>query len=342
MDLWNKLKASTKPIVLYGMGNGADKIINIMESKGIKISGVFASDGFVRKKLFHGMPIMSYDEAKAHFGDMVVLVSFGSSLKDVIDNIIRISSQQELYVPDVPVAGEGLFDIDFARKHKAQLERLYSLLAGDRDRLAYKTLIEYKLSGNISALLDNASDKYALYKLIAPVEKGIYMDCGAFNGDTVADYLKYVGTYQKIYAIEPDGRSFKKLVANLQGMDNVVPINAPLSFEESVGYFSTQGNRGSHLDEKGEPVRLRSIDGILQGEAVDYIKIDVEGEEAAVIKGAAATIQKYHPRLLVSCYHRAEDVFALPLQVLELYKDYKMHFHYPLYLPPWDASFIFV
>ena len=63
-DLWNYLKETEKPIVLYGMGNGADLIISASKKYGIKISGVFASDGFVRQKHFHGMPVTDYKTAK--------------------------------------------------------------------------------------------------------------------------------------------------------------------------------------------------------------------------------------------------------------------------------------
>ena len=49
-ELWQYLKQTDKPIVLYGMGNGADKIIKVLEEKEIRYNGVFASDGFVRDK----------------------------------------------------------------------------------------------------------------------------------------------------------------------------------------------------------------------------------------------------------------------------------------------------
>ena len=52
LDLITRLKTADKPIVLYGMGNGADKIIDMLCQEDIKVSGVFASDGFVRQKLF--------------------------------------------------------------------------------------------------------------------------------------------------------------------------------------------------------------------------------------------------------------------------------------------------
>ena len=49
-ELWKHLKETKKPIVLYGMGNGADKIITVLENFGIPYCDVFASDGFVREK----------------------------------------------------------------------------------------------------------------------------------------------------------------------------------------------------------------------------------------------------------------------------------------------------
>ena len=98
-ELWQYLEKTTKPIVLYGMGNGADKIINVLESKSIKFQGVFASDGFVRDKLFHGHKISSYNELKQSFGDMIVLLCFGSSLPNVIENILKIAAEQDLYAP---------------------------------------------------------------------------------------------------------------------------------------------------------------------------------------------------------------------------------------------------
>ena len=73
-ELWSELRESGKPIVLYGMGNGADKIIKVLDEYGINFQGVFASDGFVRNKEFHGHKISSYSELKEKFGEMIVLL----------------------------------------------------------------------------------------------------------------------------------------------------------------------------------------------------------------------------------------------------------------------------
>ena len=58
-DLWDYLVQAKKPILLYGMGNGADKILRVCESYGITVSDFFASDGFVRGHSFHGKTVLS-------------------------------------------------------------------------------------------------------------------------------------------------------------------------------------------------------------------------------------------------------------------------------------------
>ena len=64
-DLWQYLKTASdegRPILLYGMGNGADKIITVCEAYGITLSDFFASDGFVRGHSFHGTVVLSFTQ----------------------------------------------------------------------------------------------------------------------------------------------------------------------------------------------------------------------------------------------------------------------------------------
>lgn len=77
-DLWTHLAGTDKPIYLYGMGNGADKILAVLDSLGIHAKGVFASDDFVRYQIFHGYTVCSYADARSRDPEMIVLVSFGT------------------------------------------------------------------------------------------------------------------------------------------------------------------------------------------------------------------------------------------------------------------------
>ena len=122
-DLWSYLKQTEKPIVMYGMGNGADKIIERLDALGIAVSDFFASDGFVRGHSFHGKKVLSFSEIKEKYSDFIILLSFASSLDGVLDYFYSLNSQYEMYAPDVPVTGGGTFDIDFYNQNKESLEK---------------------------------------------------------------------------------------------------------------------------------------------------------------------------------------------------------------------------
>ena len=74
VPLWERLKSTDKPIILYGMGDGAQKILNVMDSKDIKPSGFMASDEFVRGQSFAGFEVKSLADTERQFGDFIVLV----------------------------------------------------------------------------------------------------------------------------------------------------------------------------------------------------------------------------------------------------------------------------
>ena len=64
-DLWAYLRTVQKPVYLYGMGNGADALLQVLAQIGVRVRGVFASDDFVRHQSFHGFSVTSYAEARA-------------------------------------------------------------------------------------------------------------------------------------------------------------------------------------------------------------------------------------------------------------------------------------
>ncbi len=347
-DMWDYLAKSNKSIVMYGMGNGADKILAVCERYGIEICDFFASDGFVRGHSFHGKRVLSFSEAKEKYGaeNMIVLLSFASSLPDVMDNIKKIAAECELYAPDVPVCGDELFTLDFAKNHRTEIEAVYALFEDDESKRIFKKVIRYKLTGDIKYLFEAESDKDEVYSsLLRSDTIRTYADLGAYNGDTIRELMRYSPVLSDIVAFEPDRRSFRKLCEfcdTLADTLRVEKINAAAWNEDVTLIFGDEGNRNSGLFAKGKSVEVyaTSLDKILKDRGVDYIKYDVEGCEREALIGSTETIAKYRPRLLVSVYHRSEDIFAIPLQIKSMKPDYKLFLRRYPYIPAWDLNLI--
>ena len=345
--LWERLRETEKTVVMYGMGNGADKILSVCERYGVTVSDFFASDGFVRGHSFHGKRVQSYSEVKEKYGaeNIIVLLSFASSLPDVLENFKRVASECEMYAPDVPVCGDELFTYEFAKAHADEIRRAYDLLADDESRRIFENTIAYKLTGDISYLFDAESDKDEVYRsLLRADEIRTYADLGAYNGDTIRELMAYAPNLSEVVAFEPDRRSFRKLSEFCDTLTHptVEKINAAAWNERATLTFGDEGNRNSGLFAKGKSVEVAaiSLDEVMEGRAVDYVKYDVEGCEREALMGSKDTILSCKPRLLVSAYHRSEDVFALPLQIAAMRPDYKIYLRRYPYVPAWDLNLI--
>ena len=131
-DIWEKLKRLGRPLVLYGMGNGAELMVQQLARYGMAPAGFFASDAFVRGQSFLGFTVLTFSQAREQFPDMIVLVCFGTQRPEVIQNILSLEA--EVYAPEVPVAGDAVFTLAFARQNRGKIEDAYDLLADEVSR----------------------------------------------------------------------------------------------------------------------------------------------------------------------------------------------------------------
>ncbi len=343
-DLWQYLAKTDKTVVMYGMGNGADKILAICESYGIQVADFFASDGFVRGHSFHGKTVLSYSSVKEKYGaqNIIVLLSFASSLPEVLELFDKVDGECELYAPDVPVCGGGLFNMEFFNTHLSELETVWGMLADDTSRDIFEKVICYKLSGRICYLREAVSERDETFSLIGDIRRAA--DLGAYNGDTARELIGRYPHIERIYAMEPDRRNFRKLSEYAESLTDteLIAINAAAWNEAATLTFADSGSRNSGAFAKGKTAEVSalSLDGVLSGQAVDYIKYDVEGAEREAIDGSAETIRAFAPRLSVSVYHRNEDIFALPLQIAAIRPEYKFYLRRRRYVPAWDLDLI--
>lgn len=342
MELWKKLKNTHKPIVLYGMGNGADRILDELERCGLQASGVFASDGFVRHQSFRGFTVCSYAEMKKKFDEMVVLVSFGTHLTEVMDRIRELMTEQETYAPDVPVAGETIFNEAFLQQNKDAISRVYEMLADEQSKKVYECVIRSKLTGELSPLFECETDAEEGWSIINPGLNESYLDLGAYTGDTIQGFLDHTdGKYRHIIAVEPDSKNFKKLKNSVEGLHNVTLFEGCIAQSAGTRMYAMDGGRKSHsLERNGVDIPAISVDELVGKEPVTFIKMDVEGMEAEAIMGASKTICNNNLVMQIAAYHRSEDLFHLPLLIDSIRPGGAYYLRHRPCLPAWDTDFI--
>lgn len=343
-DIWEYLKQTDKPIVMYGMGNGADKILERFEHHGITVSDFFASDGFVRGHFFHGKRVLTLHEVEEKYGDFIIILSFASSLDDVLGKFYYLDEKYEMYAPDVPVTGGGTFDYEYYYANREKIEAARQLLCDDTSKKVFDCIINYKLSGKIKYLREaDSSPDEAWSNILSPDDYKVCVDAGAYNGDTAREMLCRCRNIEKIYALEPDARNYRKLSSFAENEPKVIPLNFAAWNEKTVLYFDSSGNRNSSAfsftmqGKKNVECSADTIDGI-DSPIIDYIKYDTEGAERQAILGTKQTIERCSPDLLISLYHRNEDIFDLPLLINSIDSGYKLYLRKFKYVPAWDLN----
>lgn len=354
---WQRLPflAQDKPVVLYGMGNGADKLLRQLEHLGVQPDGIFASDEFVRGQSFAGWPVLTYTEAKQRFGQMVVLVCFGTERPEVLANINKIAAEQELYAPHLPLFGQALFDADFATHHQEQLQAAAQVWADTESKSVYENYLRYMWTGRIDYLQAVASPRQAVWPLLRLGADEVYLDLGAYDGDTVREFASVVqGKWRQIWALEPDAKNFAKLQISLNAMPQAQALQLAIWHNSGSLDFAGLAGRNSAVMEPEAQVGLlpKQTKKLLAVSAVSldklhrdylqsaptFIKMDVEGAEEQALLGGRHLLADFKPKLAVAAYHRTEDIFRLPLLIKELNPNYKLYLRHHPYIPGWETN----
>ncbi|HIZ55996.1 MAG TPA: FkbM family methyltransferase [Firmicutes bacterium] len=344
-DIWTRLSGEKRPIFLYGMGNGAEKILHEFSRCGIRAAGLFASDEFVRGHSFRGYPVRRYADICAEYPDFLVVLAFATHDPAVLARIAAMHQEHEVLAPDVPVAGEGIFNRAFMAAHEAEFAAVYDLLADDISRYIYAQVLNFKISGKVDYLFHSATPKEEVYTSLLRVGPAEYfVDLGAYDGDTIRELLAHTdGQYAEITAIEPDPKNFKKLTRFAQTLEKPIDCrNIGVHSQAGVLRFSPCAGRNSRVlagPGKYLEVPVDTVDHMMAGKQVSLLKMDVEGCEMEALCGAEETIRSQRPKLYVCAYHRNEDLFALPLKIHELCNDYQIYLRHPPYLPAWETNF---
>jgi len=163
------------------------------------------------------------------------------------------------------------------------------------------------------------------YHRFREASKGdVIVDVGAYVGAVTIRDAKKVGNRGLVVSIEPLPTNYQILKENirLNGLENVIPLNLALANYNGTAQFNiTENPEGSFLASLNTNDQLRicrvidvpvkRLDDIakeLRVDKFDFIKIDAEGSELEILKGATKLLQGNDVHLAIACYHTAQEV----------------------------------
>lgn len=344
-----------RSLVLFGAGNLGRKALAGLRKAGIEPHAFSDNDERAWGSTVEGLPVLSPAEAIAKYGatsTFVMTIWRGEGTDRMPDRIAALKKLGcERVVPFASLfwkhASEFLPHYALNLPHRlceqADLVRAgLDLFEDEASRFEYLAQIKWRMLLDFDTLPNPV--KHEIYfpgDLFTIRKDEVFVDCGAFDGDTVRRFLLHRPDFAgRIKAFEPDPMNFDKLKgyvatlgADLQRRIDVYPY-AIGSKRERVR-FSGTGTEAASVGVGDVEVEAAPLDEILADAAPTYLKMDTEGSELDGVIGAQKILKKHAPALALCVYHRQDHLWKVPLKVRELSDHYRFYLR-PHVLEVWD------
>ncbi len=324
-----------KYICVWGVGTMGRRPKSILEEMGLRVSFYCDSDSRKTGKTDpygYDIPCITIDELVKVKNETIVLIPT-RYYKEIYDSLEKLSFPNVERLLDNKIEYHDFLDRNDRREIIRKLENTVDILEDNESSRIITRLIEEWVSNvyKYGAYDDICSEpQYFPKDLLRARSDEIFVDCGAFVGDIVDDFLRFENnTFEKYYGFELIPEFYYKFSNEVKAKwktveEKFVLENRGVSDSKRTIRYKPFGE-GSHLDEQGSQMAdVVSIDEYMNGKRVSFIKMDIEGEEGKALIGAKETIMKWHPKLAICIYHKPEDYWVIPKLIKEFCKDYKL------------------
>ena len=220
------------------------------------------------------------------------------------------------------------------KEHVDDFEELYINLEDYRSKKLLCAIlnnwVHYDFN-TLSEVIEKCYDDYFDLDLIPTCNEEVFVDLGAYTGDSTISFLRNYGdSYKKIYAYEITPETYQILVSNLKDYPNVVCYLKGVGDTRSslsVVNSSADASANTVFVSDNGTIPMVTLDEDI-GEKLTMIKADIEGFEQEALLGAINHIKNDHPKLLISVYHKNEDLWKIPKMIKEIDPTYKFYLRY--------------
>lgn len=326
-------------LILFGAGPLGRGILAGLRKAGVEPLG-FADNN---KKLWgmdvSGLRVFSPDDAAQAYGNsacFVVTIYQGSSARrqlaslgcsNIAPFVALLWKYSDLFNPQ-----SGIQLPHRLVEQIGAIRNCYALLADDDSKQELHEQLRWRYWLDYSALSPGLDprDTYFPMDLVSASSEDVFVDCGAFDGDTIRSFNEHWGgKFRYAFPFEPDHANRTALISTVKSLalDSRVTI-MPYAVGNSNGpvSFANSSSAASHVTtaENGLTIEGRRLDDIDWALTPTFIKMDIESSEPQALAGAAKLLRQHHPILAVCTYHRSEHLWEIPNLIHSIAPEYKL------------------
>lgn len=332
-------------IIIFGAGSIGKMTHDVLVSHGYKVDSFCDNDINKQGTYIRGLKVISFDQ----------LVNLDGNVQVILNDKYYIEKMSQLESAHFPINHTWRFEAysfffkqfttDYLIEHIDDFEKTFALMNDSKSKYVLEGYINGSLTGDISFFenimspdkqyfpMDIRCDNNEYNPFDPSFAQHIFVDVGSCDGMSSCDFIEYFHhAYRRIYAIEPMKESVKiikekkipkMIVYNIAVTDIKGSKQFYISELDSLRMAasiplvkSSQGKQSFYVD---------TIDNILLGNPVTYMKMDIEGNELLALHGAKKTIQINKPLLAIAVDHKRDDLITIVSLLHDFVPEYKFY-----------------
>ena len=317
-------------IAVYGAGDTAERwFAPFLEGDVVPDCFIDDTPGKVGTFLYD-KPVISFEEAHTKCKSFLILLA---SIVPKTREIMTKSLQKD------PIEGAELcqeWEEYVFCKHADEVLTVFDMLEDELSKATYANMIMSRMGkAKQSQVFVCGNQYFAVPELARKNVHEVFVDCGAYVGDTIEQFLmSRSGLLKKVVAFEPFERSFKALKARLERLRQEWALEETQIelVQAGVGEktYATELKMSEYADGQalsGESahgdIPVITLDNYFAEQPITFLKADVEGYEWKMLHGAQRVIRRDRPKLAICAYHTPFDMYRLMLWIKSICPDYK-------------------
>lgn len=335
----NLLAEFGRRVVLFGSGNLGRKALRSLRSVDIEPLAFVDNNRARWGESIEGVSVLSPAEAAAKFGRSALFVvtiwSVGHSFRATEEQLKSLGCSHVISSTELhwKFSSELLPDFCMDLPHKIyeqadEVRAAAALWSDDYSRREYLNHVKWRVLGDLRVLEPPVAEGQYFPGIFSILPTEVFVDCGAYDGDTAKEFLRRSHDFARLVAIEADPVNFRKLREWIDTLEpeiahRISACNVAVGASRGQLRFNATGGDGACIAEDGNVVvDCIPLDELAGESGPTFIKMDIEGAELEALEGARGVIQKHQPILAICVYHRQNDLWRIPLYIRSLVNDY--------------------
>lgn len=329
IEFCKKFISGKSPRYVFGCNSYGKSIADKIEIKGF-------IDDEIKKKYYYGKKIFKSNtvEKEALVISAVVLgrpLTALSNVKKHLPSVLDYFAFQKYSGLDLKnVVCLDEFNNDFYNNLN-HYDWIFNNLADLTSKETLNKIINFRISKNLFFMKDFKDLQHRQYfepflKLQKTGET--FVDVGCYDGFTSIEFIKRCPNYKSIHIFEPEPNNMKIVKKKLSKYNNIFYHPYGASNKNQSLKFKSAGSASIISNQGNISINVKKIDELIKN-SCSFIKMDIEGGEIPAIKGASKIIRRFNPRLAISVYHKVNDLWKIPKEILKINSNYKIYLrHY--------------